>query len=136
MGLYFEVEREVMKFLIVLMMLLSQAAFAEAPCDIKLGKTVGVRVIEYASGNVVHSKMPLKEMSVASLREEMVNLQDMGVCEPKIERKRCILKFEKTSKGNQLTLFRANDRWLSWSLAGKQSAQKFVRILQQAGFCL
>jgi hypothetical protein len=125
-----------MKFLFVLIMLISQAAFAEAPCDIKLGQTVGVRAIEYATGNVVHSKMPLREMSVASLREEMVNLQDMGICEPKIQRKRCILKFEKTNKGNQLTLFRGVDRWLSWSLAGKASAQKFTRILQQAGFCL
>jgi hypothetical protein len=125
-----------MKLLFLLLMLISQTAFAEAPCDIRIGTTVGVKVVEFASNNIVHSKMPLREMSVAGLREEMMNLQDMGLCEPKIQRKRCILKFEKSPKGNQLTMFRASDRWLTWSLAGKQSAQKFVRILQQAGFCL
>lgn len=124
-----------MKLILLIILMMAQSAFAEAPCDIRLGTSTGVRVIEYASGNVVHSKIALKEMSVASLREEMTNLQDMGICEMKIERKRCILKFEKR-KENQLTLIRGNDRWLSWSLAGKPSSQKFVKILQQAGFCL
>lgn len=128
-----------LRFILLLIILLgatAQSAVAEAPCDIKLGSSTGVRIVEFATGNVVHSKMALKEMSVSSLREEMTNLQDMGVCEAKVERKRCILKFEKRPKENQLTLIRGADRWLSWSLAGKTSAQKFVRILQQAGFCI
>lgn len=125
-----------MKLIAFIILMISQAAFAEATCDIRLGQTVGVRVVEFATGNVVHSKIPLKEMSVSSLREEMISLQDMGICEEKIQRKRCILKFEKRTRSNQLTLLRGADRWLSWSLAGKTSAQKFVRILQQAGFCL
>ena len=124
-----------MKFLLVIILLIAQSAFAEAPCDIRLGHSVGVRVIEFATENVVHSKMSLREMSVSSLREEMTNLQDMGLCDKKIQRKRCILKFEKRTKENQLTLMRGSDRWLSWSLAGKTSAQKFVKILQQAGYC-
>lgn len=125
-----------MKRFVMLILLLVQTAHAEAPCDVRLGQSVGVRVVEFSTDNVVHSKMPLKEMSVSSLREEMVNLQDMGICEEKLSRKRCILKFERRPKGNQLTLFRGVDRWLSWSLEGKTSAQKFVRILQQAGYCL
>lgn len=125
-----------MKLKWMLLLLISCSAFAEAPCDIRLGHSVGVRVVEFASDNVIHSKMSLREMSVSSLREEMVNLQDMGLCEMKVQRKRCILKFEKRTKENQLTLFRSSDRWLSWSLAGKTSAQKFVKILQQAGYCL
>lgn len=125
-----------MKLFLLIILMTAQSVFAEAPCDIRLGSSTGVRVIEYASGNVVHSKIALKEMSVSSLREEMTNLQDMGICEMKVERKRCILKFEKRTQANQLTLFRGNDRWLSWSLAGKPSSQKFVKILQQAGFCL
>jgi hypothetical protein len=124
-----------MKFLLVIILLIAQSAFAEAPCDIRLGHSVGVRVIEFATENVVHSKMSLREMSVSSLREEMTNLQDMGLCDLDIQRKRCILKFEKRTKENQLTLMRGSDRWLSWSLAGKTSAQKFVKILQQAGYC-
>jgi hypothetical protein len=124
-----------MKFLLVIILLIAQSAFAEAPCDIRLGHSVGVRVIEFATENVVHSKMSLREMSVSSLREEMTNLQDMGLCNLEIQRKRCILKFEKRTKENQLTLMRGSDRWLSWSLAGKTSAQKFVKILQQAGYC-
>lgn len=124
-----------MKLIFLFLVMVSQAAFAEAPCDIKLGHSVGVRVIEFTTGNVIHSKMALKEMSARSLREELVNLQDMGICAEKIERKKCILKFEKKDIGNQLTMFRAGDRWLSWSLEGKTSAQKFVKILQQGGFC-
>jgi len=126
-----------MKFKFALLLIIaSQGAFAEAPCDVRLGTSVGVRVIEYATDNVVHSKILLKEMSVSSLREEMTNLQDMGICEEKIQRKRCVLKFEKRKVGNQLTLYRNADKWLSWSLKGKTSAQKFVKILQQAGYCL
>ncbi len=124
-----------MKLILLLVLILSQSAFAEAPCDIRLGTSVGVRVVEFASENVIHSKISLREMSVANLREEMTNLQDMGVCEEKVQRKRCILKLEKKSQ-NQLTMIRGADRWLSWSLRGKASAQKFVKILQQAGFCL
>jgi len=100
-----------MKLILLLVLLVSQGAFAEAPCDIRLGHSVGVRVVEFSSGHVVHSKMPLREMSVSSLREEMTNLQDMGLCEMKIERKRCILKFEKRAVENQLTLIRGQDRW-------------------------
>lgn len=124
-----------MKLILMLVLILSQSAFAEAPCDVRLGTSVGVRVVEFASENVIHSKIALREMSVANLREEMTNLQDMGVCEEKVQRKRCILKLEKKSQ-NQLTMIRGEDRWLSWSLSGKASAQKFVKILQQAGFCL
>lgn len=123
-----------MKLFLFLFIIAAQSAFAEAPCDIALGSTVGVRVVEFASGNVVHSKMALKEMSVSSLKEEMSSLQDMGVCEQKIQKKRCVLKFEKKAQ-TQLTLIRGTDRWLSWSLNGKGSAQKFVKILQQAGYC-
>ena len=125
-----------MKFILLLMVFAAQGAFAEAPCDIRLGQSVGVRVVEFASGNVIHSKIPLRQMSVANLGEEMMNLQDMGICEMKIEKKRCILKFEKRTSENQLTLLRGPDRWLSWSLNGKKSAQKFVKILQQAGYCV
>jgi len=125
-----------MKLFLLFSILISQSVFAEAPCDVRLGHSVGVRVVEFATGNVIHSKMALKEMSVSSLREEMINLQDLGLCEMKIQRKRCILKFERRTKENQLTLIRDADRWLSWSLAGKVSAQKFVKILQQAGYCL
>ncbi len=125
-----------MKLFLVLILMISQSAFAEAPCDVRLGHSVGVRVIEFASENVVHSKMSLREMSVSSLKEEMTNLQDMGLCDMKIQRKKCILKFEKRSNENQLTLLRGDDRWLSWGLAGKTSAQKFVKILQHAGYCL
>lgn len=124
-----------MKFLLLFLILFSHGAFAEAPCDIRLGRSVGVRVVEFASGNVIHSKMQLRELSVGSLQEEMSSLQDMGLCEMKIQRKRCILKFEKRTKGNYLTLIRGHDKWLSWSLEGKSSAQKFVKILQQAGYC-
>ena len=124
-----------MKIILLFILLISQAALAQSDCDIRPGQTMGVRIVEFATGNVVHSKMQLKEMSVSTLNEEMMNLQDMGICEEKIQKKKCILKFEKKSMANQLTLIRGIDRWLTWSLDGKKSAQKFVKILQLAGFC-
>jgi hypothetical protein len=124
-----------MKFILISLLFMSQTVKAEALCDIRLGQTLGVRSIEFNSGNTVHSKIPLREMSVASLSEEMVNLQDMGVCAEKTIKKKCILKFEKRTNDNVLVLFRGEDRWLTWNLAGKVAAQKFIKILQQAGFC-
>ncbi len=111
-------------------------AKAEAPCDIRLGYTLGVPVVEFTSENVVHSKIPVKEMTSASLHEELINLQDEGLCEEKVQRKRCILKFEKTKTKSHLTLIRGGDRWLSWNLSMKNSAQEFTKRLQKAGFCL
>jgi len=125
-----------MKLLITILLVIGQNAFAEAPCDIRLGKTVGIPVVEFTSENTVHSKIPVREMTSASLHEEMVNLQDEGICEEKIQRKRCILKFEKVKKVGQLTLIRGGDRWLSWKLPLKKDAQEFTRRLQKAGFCL
>jgi hypothetical protein len=125
-----------MKFLIFILLIISQTALAESLCDIRLGQSVGVRVIEFVSGQEVHSKIALREMSLYSLKEEMTSLQDMGICEAKIQRKRCVLKFEKKDSGHQITMFRNQERWLSWNLNGKESAQKFVRILKQAGYCL
>ena len=125
-----------MKFLIFILLIISQAALAESQCDIRLGQSVGVRVIEFVSGQEVHSKIALREMSVYSLNEEMTSLQDMGICEAKLLRKKCILKFEKKNTGHQITMFRNQEKWLSWNLNGKESAQKFVRILKQAGYCL
>ncbi len=114
----------------------SQVVWAESQCDIRLGQSVGVRVIEFVSGQEVHSKIALREMSVYSLNEEMTSLQDMGICEARILRKKCILKFEKKNTGHQIALFRNQEKWLSWNLNGKESAKKFVRILKQAGYCL
>jgi hypothetical protein len=125
-----------MKFALTLILLVtSSLAFAESPCDIRIGHSVGVQVVEFATGNVVHSKMALKEMSQSSLTEEMISLQDMGVCEEKIVAKRCILKLEKKVNTNQLTLFRGQDRWISWQANAKLKAQEFVKSLQKAGFC-
>lgn len=128
--------KECMKLIYFILLIFAQGVFAEAPCDVRLGQSVGIRVVEFATDHVVHSKIPIREMSVASLNEEMTNLQDMGICEERVQRKRCVLRFEKKNALNQLTLFRADQRWLSWNLNGKTSAQKFVRILQQAGYCL
>lgn len=125
-----------MKFFVMFILAISTKAFAEIPCDIRLGQTVGVPAVEFVSEGIVHSKMPVKEMTSAALHEEMVNLQDMGVCAEVIQRKRCVLKFEKMKSGNQLTLIRGGDKWLSWKLPLKKDAQEFTRRLQKAGFCL
>ena len=126
-----------MKFALITLLILAtlKAAKAESPCDIRLGKSVGVQVVEFATGHIVHSKMALKELSQASLTEEMISLQDMGVCEEKIQAKKCVLKFEKKHKISNLILIRGQDRWTTWNTKEKQQAQDFVKSLQKAGFC-
>lgn len=125
-----------MKFsLIVMMLMLTLHAQAESKCDVRTGTSMGIKVIEFASGNVIHSKMAVKEVSADALLEEMINLQDMGICEERIISQRCVLKFEKQNKTNMITLVRGTDRWKTWSLSSKLQAQELVKSLKRAGFC-
>lgn len=116
----------------LMMMLFSLQGFAD--CDLKLGRSAGVRVVEFSTGNIVHSKMSLNEISEIALREEMDSLLDMGLCEISYQKKKCVLRFEK-GRVNKLTLIRANDKWLTWNLKNKKNAQSFVKMLQKAGAC-
>lgn len=125
-----------MKFsLVAMMLMLTLHAQAESKCDVRTGTSMGIKVIEFASGHVIHSKMSLKEISADALLEEMINLQDMGICEERIIAQRCILKFEKQQKTNVITLIRGTDRWKTWKLSSKLQAQDFVKKLKRAGFC-
>ena len=118
-----------------IMMLFMLTAKAESLCDVRPGVSVGVKVIEFATGNVIHSKMPFKETTPDALLEEMINLQDMGVCEEKIVAQKCSLKFEKVRKSNFVTLLRGNTRWSTWNLAAKSRAEVFIKNLKRVGFC-
>lgn len=120
---------------LTLFLTLSLKVFAEAPCDLRPGLSIGIRVVEFTSGNTVHSKMPMRQSTADALLEEMINLQDMGVCEEKITAQKCILKFEKIRKNNYISLFRDNKRWNSWSLKSKEQAQNYVIHLKRVGFC-
>ena len=111
------------------------SAFAESSCDIRPGTSVGIKVIEFASGNQIHSKMPMSEGTAEAIIEEMVNLQEMGVCEEKIIAQKCILKFEKISKTNYITLYRGKSKWNTWHLKSKDYAQNLVKHLKRVGFC-
>lgn len=125
-----------MKFALILaLFVFSSLASAEELCDVRPGESLGVKVIEFTSGNTIHSKMTLKETTPDALAEEIVNLQDMGVCAETIISKKCVLKFEKTQKTNLLTMYRGQDKWLSWPAISKNQAQVFVKSLQRVGFC-
>jgi hypothetical protein len=124
-----------MKYFLLLLSLTCSLAWAESPCDIRMGNSVGVKVLEFASGNVVHSKMALRETTPKAIEEEMISLQDMGICSEKIQAKKCILRLEKQQKQNILTFYRDNQKWGSWTLASKTKAQDFVKHLKQFGFC-
>lgn len=125
-----------MKFsVLTFLFLLSLNVFAESPCDVRPGTSVGIKVVEFATGNIIHSKIPLKESTAGALLEEMVSLQDMGVCEEKIYSQKCILKFEKRRNGHYITMFRGMIKWHSWSLKSKDQAQSYVKSLKKAGFC-
>jgi hypothetical protein len=118
-----------------LVLLLALNAFAESPCDIRPGTSVGIRVVEFATGHTIHSKIPLRESTAEALLEEMINLQDMGVCEEKIISRKCILKFEKIQKINYVTLYRGQNKWNTWGIKSKDQAQNYVRSLKKVGFC-
>ncbi len=118
--------------LFVFLAFFSLQALAEGPCDVRPGVSVGVRVMEFATGNAIHSKIPIKETTAESLLEEMVNLQDMGICEEKIISRKCELKIEKR---NFITLYRGADRWNTWKLTAKTQVVDFVKRLKKAGFC-
>ena len=125
-----------MKFSVLSFFLfLSLTAYAERPCDVRPGTSIGIRVIEFTSGNTIHSKMPVRESSAEALLEEMINLQDMGVCEEKIISQKCILKFEKYRKRNYVSLYRGARKWNSWTLKSKNEAQDYVKKLKKVGFC-
>lgn len=121
--------------LIIIMLLAINIAQAEPVCDVRVGESIGINVIEFASGNQIHSKMALKDTSPKAIAEEMANLQDMGVCAEKIITKKCVLKLEKKATAGHITMFRGSERWISWSLSSKSAAQSFVQNLKKIGFC-
>lgn len=122
-------------FLLNLILLAGLRAHAESPCDIRPGSTMGIKVVEFVSGNTIHSKMPLRESTANALYEEMISLQDMGVCEEIIKSQKCILKFEKRPEANLVTMYRAGGKWNSWNLKSKEQAQIYVKSLRKFGFC-
>ncbi len=125
-----------MKLILILMMVVASALVqAEELCDVRPGHSMNVKIMEFASGNTVHSKMTLKEATPDALLEEMINLQDMSVCTEKIISRQCILKFEKAKKSNILTLYRGQDKWGSWIVGAKKQAQDYVKNLKRVGFC-
>jgi hypothetical protein len=124
-----------MKLLALILLIFTHQSFAAEACNLRLGTTLGVRTLEFISGNVTHSKMALKELSIAGLKEEISSLQDMELCGPNIQKERCVLKFQQSPKGKILAMHRGSEQWLSWPLSGKTTAQKFIKILQYAGFC-
>ncbi len=124
-----------MKFLVLLLLTLV-SGFARAElCDVRMGQSIGLRVVEFASGNTIHSKMSLKDTTADSIQEEMLSLQEEGVCDEKILSKRCVLRYEKKSKTTLITLFRGEDRWVSWLLSSKKKAQDFIKNMKRVGFC-
>lgn len=123
------------KSVLTIFFLISLKAFADSPCDVRPGTSIGIKVIEFASGNITHSKIPYRQSTPDALLEEMVNLQDMGICEEKILAQKCILKFEKISKVNYITLYRGKNKWNTWKLKGKDQAQNYVKNLKRVGFC-
>lgn len=135
------VQRQLREFVMIklcvlnLVLLFTLNAFAESPCDIRPGTSIGIRVVEFASGHQIHSKMPLRESTAEALLEEMINLQDMGICEEKILAKKCVLKFEKHKQTNYVTLYRGHNRWNTWGLKSKDQAQNYVKSLKKVGFC-
>ncbi len=124
-----------MKFLVLLLLILGSAHARADFCDVRMGQSIGLRVVEFVSGNTIHSKMSLKDTTADSIASEMMNLQEEGLCEEKIIARRCILRYEKKAKTTLITLFRGEDRWVSWLLSSKKKAQDFIKNMKRTGFC-
>jgi hypothetical protein len=124
-----------MKFLALFFFIILSAHARAEMCDVRLGQSIGLRVVEFVSGNTIHSKMSLKDTTADSIYQEMINLQEEGICEEKIISRRCILRYEKKSKTTLITLFRGQDRWVSWLLSSKKKAQDFIKNMKRVGFC-
>lgn len=111
-------------------------AQAGSTCDIRPGFSVGVKVVEFFLGHTVLSKIPFVESTPNALHEEMVSLQDMGLCQETIKSQKCVLKLEKNQTQSYVTLYRGNERWNTWSILSKNRAQIFVKGMKKVGFCL
>lgn len=125
-------------FALIMLAAITQAVRAESLCDIRPGVSIGlgVKVVEFASGNQVHSKMSMREATPDALHEEIVNLQDMGVCEEQIRAQKCFFRVDKVkSKIKSITLIRGNQRWSTWTLKDKKNAENFVKNMKRVGFC-
>lgn len=118
-----------------LFLLFTISAKAESLCDIRPGTSSGVKVVEFATGHLIHSKMPIREGHADALLEEMMNLQDLSICSDKIISQKCTLKLEKINKENFITLYRGKDKWNSWNVKSKDTANKYVKNLKRVGFC-
>ncbi len=114
---------------------LSLNGFTQEHCDVRLGDSQGIKVMEFASGNMIHSKMALRDVSPQALFEEIISLQEMGVCSEKIYARKCVLRYEKKNTINHLTFFRGQERWMTWKVSLKKDAQDFIRSLIRIGFC-
>ncbi|MGE3611157.1 MAG: hypothetical protein AB7I27_16315 [Bacteriovoracaceae bacterium] len=125
-----------MKFtLATFIILFSMKTMALSRCDVRPGISLGIPVVEFASGNEVYSKFPMNESTPAAIAEEMLSLQDMELCSEKIQSEKCVLRFEKNMSKNVLTFYRGKDKWKSWETKEKRDAQEFVLRLKRAGFC-
>lgn len=123
------------KRIIALGLIMSCSAYAESLCDIRPGTSVGIKVVEFATGNQIHSKIPMRQAEPDALLEEMISLQEMSICEEKIVAQKCILKFEKIAKAKYITLYRGKNKWSTWGLKDKERANSFVKNLKRVGFC-
>jgi hypothetical protein len=124
-----------MKLLVLFLFVLASAHARAEICDVRMGQSIGLRVVEFVSGNTIHSKMSIKDTTAQSIQTEMINLQEEGVCDEQIVSKRCVLRYEKKSRTTLITLFRGQDRWVSWLLSSKKKAQDFIKNMKRAGFC-
>lgn len=115
--------------------LISGFVQAETLCDVRVGQTLGLRVVEFTTGNVIHSKMSIRDVSAWALKEEMLNLQDMGICKEKIVSQKCVLKIEKQNKVTGLSFIRGSEKWLTWKIEAKKKAENLIRDLKREGFC-
>ena len=119
----------------ILFILFSVGTYAETKCDLKVGTSVGVKAVEFITGNVVHSKMALQDSTAEALAEELINLQDLGVCSQEFQSQKCVLRFENAKKTNFISMYRGAERWLTWNLSAKNKAQMYVATLKRFGFC-
>ncbi len=124
------------KFIALIFILSSLSAWGESNCDVRIGYSQGIKVMEFSTGNVIHSKMSINDVTPDALFEELISLQEMGICNEKIFSKKCSLKLAKEKSKSKIYFFRNLEKWKEWNLSDKKDAQIFIKSLMRIGFCL
>lgn len=122
------------KLFLLFFFLISSQSYALSLCDVEVAEVEQVKVLKFKTRKPKVSELSkflLKEASPLAIQEEMINLQDMGLCYEKFIPRSCSLKV----KNKKVTLLRDGIEWTSWSRKRSADAKVYFNDLKKLGIC-